>query len=95
MCKQNAVFGKYVSDAADCVGSRDTSCRGTGLKVTMHRKMEKSLMDLEGMRKLTESKMEGQSILQLKALIRKQHQDASSCGEDGGLIQLERPHIYE
>jgi hypothetical protein len=58
--------------------------------------MEKSLVDLEGMRKLTESKMEGQSILHLKALITKQHQDASSsCAEDGGLIQLECPHIYE
>jgi hypothetical protein len=28
-------------------------------------------MDLEGMHKLTESKLEGQSILHLKALIRK------------------------
>jgi hypothetical protein len=39
-------------------------------------KMEKSLMDLEGMRKLTESKMERQSIVHLKALIRKA---ASRC----------------
>jgi hypothetical protein len=38
--------------------------------------MEKSLMDLEGMRKLTKSKMEGQPILHLKALIRK---TASRC----------------
>jgi hypothetical protein len=38
--------------------------------------MEKSLTDLEGMRKITESKMEGQSILHLKALIRK---TASRC----------------
>jgi hypothetical protein len=34
------------------------------------------MMDLEGMRKLTESKMEGQSILHLKALIRR---TASRC----------------
>jgi hypothetical protein len=33
-------------------------------------------MDLEGMRKLTESKMEGQSMLPLKALMRK---TASRC----------------
>jgi hypothetical protein len=33
-------------------------------------------MDLEGMRKLTESKMEGQAMLHLKALIRK---TASRC----------------
>jgi hypothetical protein len=37
---------------------------------------DKSLLDLEGMHKLTESKMEGQSILHLKALIRK---TASRC----------------
>jgi hypothetical protein len=42
----------------------------------MHRKMEKSLMDLEGMRKPTDSKMEGQSILHVKALIKK---TASRC----------------
>jgi hypothetical protein len=34
------------------------------------------LMDLEGMRKLTESKMEGQAMLPLKTLIRK---TASRC----------------
>jgi hypothetical protein len=33
-------------------------------------------MDLEGMRKLTESNVEGQAVLQLKALIRK---TASRC----------------
>jgi hypothetical protein len=44
-------------------------------------------MDLEGMRKLTESKMEGQSMLPLNALIKKKHQDSSSSrGEDGSLI---------
>jgi hypothetical protein len=60
MCKKNAVFGKNVSVPTDCTGCRNTSCRGTGLKVTMNRKkMEKSLMDLEGIRKPTESKMEG------------------------------------
>jgi hypothetical protein len=37
---------------------------------------EKSLMDFEGMRKLTESKMEGQAMLPLRALIRK---TASRC----------------
>jgi hypothetical protein len=37
---------------------------------------EKSLMDFEGMRKLTESKMEGQAMLPLRALIRK---TASTC----------------
>jgi hypothetical protein len=42
----------------------------------MNRKVEKSLMDLEGMRKPTESKMEGQVMLPLKALIRK---TASRC----------------
>jgi hypothetical protein len=76
MCKKNAVFGKNVNVPTGCVGSRNTSCRGTGLKVTMHRKIEKSLMYLEGIRKLTESKMEGQSILRLKALIRR---TASRC----------------
>jgi hypothetical protein len=76
MCKKNAVFGKCAYVPADCIGCRNTSCRGTGLKVTMNRKMEKSMKDLEGMRKLTESKMEGQSILHLKALIRK---TASRC----------------
>jgi hypothetical protein len=35
-----------------------------------------SLMDLEGMRKLTESKMEGETMLHLKALVRK---TASRC----------------
>jgi hydroxyethylthiazole kinase-like sugar kinase family protein len=38
MCKKNAVFVKYVDVPTDCVGSRNTSCRGTGLKVTMNRK---------------------------------------------------------
>jgi hypothetical protein len=36
--KQNAVLVKYVSVPKDCIGSRNTSCRGTGLKVTMNRK---------------------------------------------------------
>jgi hypothetical protein len=60
MCKKNAVFGKNVNVPTDCIGCRNTSCRGTGLKVTMHRKNGEVLMDLEGMRKLTKSKMEGQ-----------------------------------
>jgi hypothetical protein len=76
MCKKNAVFGKYVSVPTDCIGCRHSSFRGTGLKVKMHRKMEKSLMDLEGVRKLTESTIEGQSLLNLKALIIK---TASIC----------------
>jgi hypothetical protein len=55
----------------DCAGSRNTSCRGTGLKVTKSRKSTEVLMDLEGIRKLTESKMEGQAMLPLNTLIRK------------------------
>jgi hypothetical protein len=38
MHKQNAVFVKYVNVPTDCVGSKNTSCRGTDLKVTMNRK---------------------------------------------------------
>jgi hypothetical protein len=38
---------------------------GLALKLGCTEKEEKSLMDLEGIRKLTESKMEGQSILHL------------------------------
>jgi hypothetical protein len=34
----NAVFGKNVNVPTDCIDSRNTSCRGTGLKVTMNRK---------------------------------------------------------
>jgi hypothetical protein len=37
----------------------------------MNRKSSLSLMDLEGISKITESKMEGQAILPLKALMRK------------------------
>jgi hypothetical protein len=54
----------------------ETSCRGTGLNITMNRKVEKSLMDLEGMRKLTESKMEWQAMSPLNTLIKK---TASRC----------------
>jgi hypothetical protein len=71
MHKQNAISVKYVNVPTDCNGRRNTFCRGTGLKVTMNRKVEKSLVDLEGMRKPSESKMEGQVMLPLKALIRK------------------------
>jgi hypothetical protein len=71
MHKQNAIFVKYVNVPTDCIGSRNTSGRGTGLKVTMNRK---SRDDLDGMRKLIESKIEGQAMLPLKALIKKQHQ---------------------
>jgi hypothetical protein len=38
MHKQNANFVKYVSVPTECVDNRNTSCRGTGLKVTMNRK---------------------------------------------------------
>jgi hypothetical protein len=36
--KQNTVFVKYVSVPTDCVGSRNASCGGAGLKVAMNRK---------------------------------------------------------
>jgi hypothetical protein len=49
---------------------------GLALKLRRTEKVEKSLMDLEGIRKLTESKMEGQAMLPLNALIRK---TASRC----------------
>jgi hypothetical protein len=49
---------------------------GLALKLRRTEKVEKSLMDLEGMRILTESKMEGQAMLYLKSLIRK---TASRC----------------
>jgi hypothetical protein len=39
MREQNAVLVKYVSVPTDCVSSRNTSCRGTGLKVTMNRRL--------------------------------------------------------
>jgi hypothetical protein len=71
MHKQTAIFVKYVDVPTDCIGSRNTSSRGTGLKVTKNRK---SRNDLDGMRKLIESKMEGHAMLPSKALIKKQHQ---------------------
>jgi hypothetical protein len=49
---------------------------GLALKLRWTEKVEKSLMDHEGMRKLNESKMEGQAMLPLKALIIK---TASIC----------------
>jgi hypothetical protein len=67
---------------------------GLVLKLRRAEKVEKSLMDLEGIRKLNESKMEGQAMLHLKAVMRKQHQDvSSSCGEEGSLIYLKCLHI--
>jgi hypothetical protein len=36
MRKQNEVFVKYVCVPTDCFGSRNTSFRETGLKVTMN-----------------------------------------------------------
>jgi hypothetical protein len=51
-------------------------------------------MDLEGMRKLSESRMEGQAMLHLKAFKKKQYQDASpSCGEEGSLMYLKCLYI--
>jgi hypothetical protein len=44
---------------------------GLALKLRRTEKVEKSLMNLEGMRKPTESKMEGQAMLPLRALIKK------------------------
>jgi hypothetical protein len=38
MYKQIEIFVKYVNVPADCVGSRNTSYRGTGLKVPLNRK---------------------------------------------------------
>jgi hypothetical protein len=49
---------------------------GLALKLRWTGKVGKSLMDLHGMRKPTESNMEGQSVLHLKALMRK---TASIC----------------
>jgi hypothetical protein len=49
---------------------------GLALKLRRAEKVEKSLMDHEGIRKLNESKMEGQAMLHLNALIRK---TASRC----------------
>jgi hypothetical protein len=49
---------------------------GLALKLQRRETVEKSLMDLDGMRILTESNMEGQAMLHLKALVRK---TASRC----------------
>jgi hypothetical protein len=38
MHKQNAIFVKYVNVPTDCIGRRNISYRGTGLKFTMNRK---------------------------------------------------------
>jgi uncharacterized membrane protein len=58
------------------------------LKLQRAQKVEKSLMDLQRIRKLTESKMEGQVMLPLYALIRKNSikMPPTSCGEEGSLI---------
>jgi hypothetical protein len=50
--------------------------KGLALNLRRTEKVEKSPMDFEGMHKLTESKMEGQAKLPLKALMRK---TASRC----------------
>jgi hypothetical protein len=75
ICKQNTVFAKDVNVPTDCSGSRNTSCRGTGLQITINRR---SRIVLEGIRKLTECRMEGQAMFPLKVLMKKQHRDASS-----------------
>jgi hypothetical protein len=49
---------------------------GLALKLRWTEKVDKSLMDLHGKSKLTESNMEGQPVLHLKALMRK---TASIC----------------
>jgi hypothetical protein len=49
---------------------------GLALELVRAEKVQKSLMDLEGIRKLTESRMEGQAMSPLKALIGKA---ASRC----------------
>jgi hypothetical protein len=49
---------------------------GPALKLRRAEKVDESLMDLEGMRKLTESKQERQAMLHLNSLIRK---TASRC----------------
>jgi hypothetical protein len=49
---------------------------GLALKLRRAGKVKESLMDLEGVRKLTGSKMKGQAMLPLNALIRK---TASRC----------------
>jgi hypothetical protein len=85
MRKQNAVFVKYASVPTDCIAAETHLAEGLALKLRRAEKVEKSLMDLEGMRKLTESKMEGQAMLP---------QDASSSrGEEGSLICLKCLHI--
>jgi hypothetical protein len=56
------------------LAAESTSCRGTGLKVAMNRKGREVP---DGPCKLTESDMEGQANLPLKALTRK---TASKCG---------------
>jgi hypothetical protein len=45
----------------------ETSFRGTGLKISTKGKKYSTLIDLEGMRKVTELRMEGQAIFSLKA----------------------------
>jgi hypothetical protein len=59
------------------VMAADTNlAEGLALKLRWTERVEKSLMDLEGMRKLTEFNMEGQAMSHLKALMRK---TASRC----------------
>jgi hypothetical protein len=87
------VFVKYVHVPIDYIGSRNMSCRGTGLKVTTNRK---SREDPDGRRGTSQNKpnMEGQAMLNLKASIKKQHQDASSSrGKEGSSIYLKCLHI--
>jgi hypothetical protein len=95
MCKKNGVLVNMSKFQQTVLAAETHLAEGLALKLRRADKVEKSLMDLEGMCKLTESKMEGQSLLHLNALIGKTASDASSsCGEERGLIQLECPHIY-
>jgi hypothetical protein len=59
---------------------------GLTLKLRCTVKVELSLTDLVGMRRLTISKTDEQLILHIKTLIRKWHQDASSL--NGALRNL-------
>jgi hypothetical protein len=59
--KRNALFVKDVYVSADRIASRNSFCRGAGLKIEMDR-----TSTVEGMPKLTESRMEAQAVILLK-----------------------------
>jgi hypothetical protein len=64
MRKQNTVSVKDVSVPTDCIGSRNTSYRGTCLKITMN---SKNIVVPDAQ---AESTMERQAMFPLKSLIR-------------------------